>query len=270
VYGAESNTDVDPSASIYDPGILTLMDPWAGNPNNHREVHSIRPWAPPENEQGRPENLKNSKHPLVVNPPFYDTNAITGWPTITSPTPGSTLSNSYVTFRWTANGANVRQWALQVGTQGQGSTDILNRNVGTNLFWTVSSLPQDHQVYVRLWFLLGSSGIWHYVDFQYAGTHAPTIISPIPYSTLSGSTVIFQWRDNGAPVTMWWLKIGTAPGKNNICEQADSGCQYSFPSATVMTTVTTLPRMGETLYAQLGYKIGQDWHYSIFNYYAID
>jgi hypothetical protein len=74
VYGAESNTDVDPGLPIYDPGILTLMDPWAGDPNNHPEVQSIRPWAPPENEQLRPENQKNSKHPLVVNPPFYDTN----------------------------------------------------------------------------------------------------------------------------------------------------------------------------------------------------
>jgi len=65
-------------------------------------------------------------------------------------------------------------------------------------------------------------------------------------------------------------KIGTAPGKNDICEQAGSGCQSSFPSDTVMTTVTKLPQMGETLYAQLGYKIGQDWRYVTFYYYAID
>ena len=68
VYGAESNTDVNPAAGIYDPGILTPLDPWAGDPNNHPSVERIRPWAPLENEQVN----KNSKHPSMVVPPLYD------------------------------------------------------------------------------------------------------------------------------------------------------------------------------------------------------
>jgi len=72
VYGSESNTDVVPGATIYDPGILTLLDPWAGNPNNSPAVQNIRPWAAPENEQLLPENQKNSKHPTVVALPDYD------------------------------------------------------------------------------------------------------------------------------------------------------------------------------------------------------
>jgi hypothetical protein len=75
VYGTESSTDILPSP-VYDPGILTPLDPWAGNPNNHPEVHRIRPWATPENEHLRPENRKNSKHPSVVAPPAYDTNPV--------------------------------------------------------------------------------------------------------------------------------------------------------------------------------------------------
>ena len=74
VYGIESNTDVIPGAPRYDPGILTPLDPWAGNPNNHPAVKRVRPWATPENEHLSMENRKNSKHPSVVAPPSYDTN----------------------------------------------------------------------------------------------------------------------------------------------------------------------------------------------------
>jgi hypothetical protein len=54
------------------------MEPWAGidAPGKEAGVIATRPWAPPENEQLRPENQKNSKHPSVVAPPRYDTNPI--------------------------------------------------------------------------------------------------------------------------------------------------------------------------------------------------
>jgi Common central domain of tyrosinase len=68
-YGSEGDTDLIPGAPVYDPGILTPLDPWAGNPTNTPLVHMIRPWAPPENEQV----VKNSRHPSVVEPPLYDT-----------------------------------------------------------------------------------------------------------------------------------------------------------------------------------------------------
>jgi hypothetical protein len=67
MYGEETNTDIDPNAGIYDPGILTALDPWAGNPSNHPEVQKIRPWTAPENEQVS----KNSQHPSVVRPRLY-------------------------------------------------------------------------------------------------------------------------------------------------------------------------------------------------------
>lgn len=54
VYGSEGI-----SPSILDNNI----EPWSGAPD------TVRPWAPPENEQV----LKNYKHPSVVQPPCYDT-----------------------------------------------------------------------------------------------------------------------------------------------------------------------------------------------------
>ena len=75
VYGTESNTDtvMNPFLGRPIPGILTPMDPWAGNPNNSPGIVRTRPWATPENEHLMPENRKNSKHPSVVMPPRYDT-----------------------------------------------------------------------------------------------------------------------------------------------------------------------------------------------------
>jgi Common central domain of tyrosinase/von Willebrand factor type A domain len=74
VYGDEGTSDVDPSIPVYDPGILTPLDPWAGNPTNNPQVTRIRPWTAPDNEQLQPQNQKNSRHVTVVKPPCYDTN----------------------------------------------------------------------------------------------------------------------------------------------------------------------------------------------------
>jgi hypothetical protein len=74
VFGVESNTDIVLGSPIYDPGILSPLEPWAGNFYNHPEVRRIRPWTHPENEHLLPENRKNSKHSSVVVPPAYDTN----------------------------------------------------------------------------------------------------------------------------------------------------------------------------------------------------
>jgi hypothetical protein len=116
VYGTESNSDIVPGASIYDPGILTPLDPWAGNPNNHPAVHRIRPWAEPENEHLRPENRKNSKHTSVVAPPAYDTN----------PRRPAWLISEDGTGRWRQiNTSRVRLPDLAFGDfTGNGKTDV--------------------------------------------------------------------------------------------------------------------------------------------------
>ncbi|MET8136524.1 tyrosinase family protein [Streptomyces sp. NPDC005251] len=78
VYGDEGDSDVntDPTVHDYDPGILTLLEPWAGNPTDDLHVTQIRPWTEPDNENLRPENQKNSRHITVVTPPHYDTNRL--------------------------------------------------------------------------------------------------------------------------------------------------------------------------------------------------
>jgi hypothetical protein len=75
VYGDESGTDTPAPPGIYDPGILTPIDPWAGNPRNDPRVSPLRPWASPENQQV----VKDYRHPSVVTPPSYDTNPERPW-----------------------------------------------------------------------------------------------------------------------------------------------------------------------------------------------
>lgn len=62
VYGSEENTTGT-------NGILSTVEPWAGNPSNDPIVDLARPWAPPENQQV----VKNSRHPSIVLAPCYDT-----------------------------------------------------------------------------------------------------------------------------------------------------------------------------------------------------
>jgi Common central domain of tyrosinase len=80
VYGADTNSqgsgDVKSGAPFW--GILSPMEPWAGDAAQTVatgivvNVQATRPWAPPENEQLKPENKKDSKHPSIVAPPRYE------------------------------------------------------------------------------------------------------------------------------------------------------------------------------------------------------
>ncbi|HUI07183.1 MAG TPA: Ig-like domain-containing protein [Verrucomicrobiae bacterium] len=89
----------------------------------------------------------------------------TSTPTITSPTPGSTLTSSSATFQW-SNGGGVSDYFLYVG-RAFGTNDIYGQDQGLNLSATVDGLPQDGNVlYVRLWWQI--SGLWYFDDYTYA------------------------------------------------------------------------------------------------------
>ena len=83
--------------------------------------------------------------------------------TMTSPTPGSRLSGTQVTFSWTAvSGAS--QYRLQVGTT-PGGSEVYDRTT-SNRSATVRNLPRGGvTIYVRLWTLTGS--VWQFNDYQY-------------------------------------------------------------------------------------------------------
>src|SRR5206468_7553671 len=96
---------------------------------------------------------------------------------------------------------------------------------GTTLSATVSGLPADGStVYVRLWSLIG--GTWQFNDCTFTATTTVTAVSsalaqlttPTPGSTLTASTVQFQWT-GGTGVSQYWLTIGTTACGRQVYRQ---------------------------------------------------
>lgn len=111
-----------------------------------------------------------------------------GTPQLISPAPGSQLNGSTVTFKWSANGANVTQWYLRVGTTRK-SGDIAairvpNRNVQQ---YQVGSLPTDGQskLFVEFSHMIGGAWIRSYHQFT-ASSNAQG--SPEPAQAESDNT----------------------------------------------------------------------------------
>ena len=180
---------------------------------------------------------------------------------MSTPAPGSTLTASTVTFQWTGGTDATRYW-LEIGTT-PGGTNLYTQDAGTNLSATVSGLPTNGStLYVRLWSLI--NGGWQYNDYIYQAVNAASfakaqMTAPAPGSTLSGSTVTFQWN-GGVGVTRYWLEVGTTPGGTNVYGQ-DAGTNLS-------ATVSGLPTNGSTVYVRLWSLINGGWQYNDYTYQA--
>ena len=97
-------------------------------------------------------------NPTPTPPPTTQAKA-----SITSPTSGSTISSPSTTFSWSsASGAD--EYFLYVGTSA-GSNNIYGRSQGLSRSASVSNLPSNRTVYVRLWTRDGN--VWRYNDYTY-------------------------------------------------------------------------------------------------------
>ncbi|GJQ57250.1 MAG: hypothetical protein SCALA701_00510 [Candidatus Scalindua sp.] len=181
-------------------------------------------------------------------------------PVMTSPTPGSTLTTSTVTFGWSA-GTQEDLYRLHVGTTGPGSKDIIKQNGLTQTSLTVTGIPTDgSMVYVRLWWRIGST--WFKTDYTYqtgsTTADTPEMTSPTPSSTLTTSTVTFGWSA-GTQEDLYRLHVGTTgPGSKDIIKQ------NGFTQTSL--TVTGIPQNGTTVYVRLWYRIGGDWSFIDYTY----
>ena len=79
-------------------------------------------------------------------------------------------------------------------------------------------------------------------------TGDPSVVTPIPESTISGGSTTFVWGSNGTPVTEWWLYVGTSQGTKNIF---NSG---SLASNRLSQTVSSLPTNGGPLWVRLWWR----------------
>ena len=179
---------------------------------------------------------------------------------LTTPTPGSTLTGTSVTFAWTP-GNTAKNFQLYLGSTGVGTNNLYNSGSVTVTSETVSDLPSNgEKVYARLFSYI--NGAWVYTDYTYTTMGAPTqaaLTTPTPGSQLTSSSVTFSWTP-GNTAKNFELWLGSTNGASNL---------YNSGSVTVTSkTVTGLPNNGEKIYARLYWYINGAWQYASYTYSA--
>jgi hypothetical protein len=179
---------------------------------------------------------------------------------LTTPTPGSTLTGSRVTFDWTA-GAGASAYWLDVGSRLGGNQYYQSGNLGNVLTTTANGLPTNGStIYVTLYSLIG--GVWSGSAYTYTAFNAATGLAvmqtPTPGSTLSGNAATFTWSAGAGP-TAYWLDIGSAPGGNTYFQSGNLG-------TALTTTVYSLPANGSTIYVTLYSLVGGQWLSNAYTY----
>jgi hypothetical protein len=82
--------------------------------------------------------------------------------------------------------------------------------------------------------------------------------TPVPGSTLSGSTATFTWSSD-ASATAYWLDIGSTVGGNDVYSSGNLGTALTI-------TVYSLPANGSTVYATLYSYVGGQWLSNSYTY----
>ena len=166
------------------------------------------------------------------------------------PAQGATITESAVTFSWTA-GTGVSQYQLYVGSS-PGANDYARILPGAATSATATGLPLNGQsVYARLWSL--ASGAWISTDLSLAtinASGAAVLSSPAQGVALTESAVAFSWAA-AAGATQYWLYLGSSVGAN------DFGRLYAGGNLSV--TATNLPTDGSTVYARLWSLLSSGW-----------
>jgi hypothetical protein len=179
---------------------------------------------------------------------------------ITSPAPSSTLSGSSVTFTWSAGTGASAYW-LDVGNVAGGNEYSQSGNLGNVLTTTVNGLPNSGStVYVTLYSLVGGQWLSNaYTYTAFSGSAGKGVItSPTPGSTLSGSSVTFNWMA-GTGANAYWLDVGNVAGGNQYSQSGNLG-------NVLTTTVYSLPADGSTIYVTLYSLVGGQWLSNAYTY----
>jgi uncharacterized protein YodC (DUF2158 family) len=163
-------------------------------------------------------------------------------PAISTPTPGSTLTSTSVTFTGGHSSADKGHW-LYVGTSVGANNLHDSGSMGSGHSRTVSGLPSSGTIHVR-WYSL-NNGAWAKQDHTYtmsvgggggSGSFPPAMSSPSPGSTLTSSSVTFTGGHSSQDLEHW-LYVGTSVGAANILNSGSMGTGHS-------RTVSGLPSSG--------------------------
>jgi hypothetical protein len=177
---------------------------------------------------------------------------------ISSPTSGSTLTGSSVTFTWNSVAGAQAYW-LDLGSS-SGGNQYYSQNQGTGLSVTVGGLPTNgSQVYATLY--TEFSGTWYSNSTSYtaATNTAAVITAPSPGSPLTGASQAFTWS-TGSGVTQYSLDAGSTSGGNQYYSQNEG--------TNTSATVTGLPVDGSTVYVTLWSLINGSWTSNTYTFTA--
>jgi hypothetical protein len=183
---------------------------------------------------------------------------------LTTPAPGSTLSDPSVTFSWTA-GANATGYGLWIGSTQPGSDNLYysGEKASTVTSLTVSGLPGNGEtLYVRLVSYYGSSS--GFIDYTYTAATVAVLTTPTPGSALPGGPVTFTWTP-GTGATgygLWAGTTGTGTGSDNLYYSGEKS-----PTVTSLT-ISGLPVNGETIYIRLTTYYGTASTFTTYTYTA--
>src|SRR3989442_1821818 len=100
------------------------------------------------------------------------------------------------------------------------------------------------------------NGAWQWNDYTYiASSTTPAkaqMTTPAPSSTLTSSTVTFQWT-GGTGVSQYFLEVGSSQGSHEF---------YNQGGTSVSATVSGLPTNGSAIYARLWSMINGAWQWN--------
>lgn len=239
---------------------------WVGSTVDAYDLHAVNYGT----NRAATVTLPTDRRPLYVrlwsliggnwNYKSYTYTAMDGTARMLSPTPGTTLTGTNVTFTWNS-GTGVVAYALWAGST-LGTWDICATNVGTSLSHLVALPADGRTIYWRLWSKIDTN--WFYNDYTYTAVTATkaAMTSPTPGSTLPGSSATFLWNA-GTFVTNYGLWVGTTQGGSNL---------YNWSGTSLSQTVTNLPTNGSNIYVRLRSDIGftnaPNWLYNDYTYTA--
>ena len=198
----------------------------------------------------------------LSNPYTYTAyNLAAGDASLTSPTPGTTLTGNTVTFQWSAGSGASAYW-IDVGSNTGGNQFYQSGSLPTSTTSAmVSGLPEDgSMVFVTLYTQIG--GAWSANSYSYTAIDAnagkAVMQTPTPGTMLSGNSVTFTWSA-GSGAGNYWLDIGNVAGGNQYFQSGELG-------NTQTVTVNSLPADGSTIYVTLYSFIGGEWVSNTYTY----
>jgi hypothetical protein len=183
---------------------------------------------------------------------------------IIGPANNSTLQNSHGQAFYWKNIPAATEYFLSIGTN-VGGTDLYSASQGLNTFKMITNLPTDgSKIFIRI-----SSeiyNVWRHSDSTAITHKTPStadkskITSPVNGSTLTSTTVTFEWQDIGA--SAYYLRIGTTKEWRNILYRGYQGRN------TTSKTITNLPGDGAIIYVRLYSRKQGKWKYNDYTYTA--